>query len=136
MPSDKTNSNTPIHLPIVTTKHMTPKKQHEIVAFVSLLERLFHNQQNQKLVDFGSGKGHLARVLSLNNRFRVFTVEKESDLRSKAEQYDQQLIKMRPFQSVQSPKHLLLQLDHQNLHMLESFLQDSNDLAMVGLHSW
>ncbi|KAG1672387.1 Protein RRNAD1 [Nymphon striatum] len=73
-------------------RHVKPKKQHEIVRLseiTSLLSKLFHCN---KVVDIGSGQGHLSRLLSFGYDLEVLTMEAEGSHTSHAEKFDNQMV--------------------------------------------
>lgn len=114
---------------------MSPKKQHEVTRMVNLLTNWFNDEKVQML-DCGSGKGHLARLLSLNRRFNVFTLEQQDDLRQKAQHYDRELLNSKEHKDGESdslPRHLHFLLNDQNTYLVQSQLQ--GDFALIGLHS-
>ncbi|KAG1672385.1 Protein RRNAD1 [Nymphon striatum] len=118
-------------------RHVKPKKQHEIVRLseiTSLLSKLFHCN---KVVDIGSGQGHLSRLLSFGYDLEVLTMEAEGSHTSHAEKFDNQMVN-KTFDSsnpenVVEPEKLKI---HCYRATLEVLIRESNpELKRLGLRS-
>lgn len=74
-------------------RHLKPKKRHEVGCFATLIEQLLKTDDNRvRLIDFGSGQGHLSRFLSLHSGFQVLTLEAEQLNSQQANAYDTQAL--------------------------------------------
>ena len=70
------------------SKHVKPKKQHEIHVLSQLVASIFTKENCTSVVDVGSGQGHLSRLLSLGFNFPVTSLECENSYLKKAELFD------------------------------------------------
>ncbi|XP_075186777.1 methyltransferase-like protein 25B isoform X2 [Anomaloglossus baeobatrachus] len=75
-------------------KHVKPKKQHEIRRLGKLVKKLSDVTGCDRVVDLGSGQGHLSRVLSFGQGLGVTAVEADQNLVSMAVKFDRDLIYM------------------------------------------
>lgn len=76
----------------VFTRHVKPKKQHEIGRIAQVAHIVLQNINCHNIIDIGSGQGHLSRVLSLEYGFQVITMETiESHIKT-AEKYDKKAL--------------------------------------------
>ncbi|XP_015192212.2 methyltransferase-like protein 25B isoform X1 [Lepisosteus oculatus] len=73
-------------------KHVKPKKQHEIRRLGALVKRLSDLTDCRKVVDVGSGQGHLTRFLSFGLGLSVIGMEADPALVSMAAKFDRQLL--------------------------------------------
>ena len=86
------NVNTQKCLDHVYRKHVGPKKQHEIYFLSEYISQTLQQAGCSKVIDFGSGQGHLARLLTLGYKIDVFAVETEKDFLSKASIFDKEAV--------------------------------------------
>ncbi|XP_023657192.1 methyltransferase-like protein 25B isoform X2 [Paramormyrops kingsleyae] len=73
-------------------KHVKPKKQHEIRRLGMLVKTLCDTTDCSRVVDVGSGQGHLSRFLSFGLGLSVTGIEADPDLVSMASKFDGQLM--------------------------------------------
>ena len=67
------------------------KKRHEVSSLSSLIYNLL-DPKEVELIDFGSGKGHLSRFLSVYHGFKVTTIELDQQNSKRAGEIDLQAI--------------------------------------------
>ncbi|XP_053699725.1 protein RRNAD1 isoform X1 [Synchiropus splendidus] len=72
-------------------KHVKPKKQHEICRLGALVKRLSEETEVSRVVDVGSGQGHLTRLLSFGLRLSVTAIEADPALVATATRFDEEL---------------------------------------------
>ncbi|KAG8450024.1 hypothetical protein GDO86_016636 [Hymenochirus boettgeri] len=75
-------------------KHVKPKKQHEIRRLGQLVKTLSDKTGCDRVVDIGSGQGHLSRFLAFGCGLSVTAVEADNHLVEMAEKFDHDLIYM------------------------------------------
>ncbi|XP_071583011.1 LOW QUALITY PROTEIN: methyltransferase-like protein 25B, partial [Heliangelus exortis] len=80
-------------LPPPLRRHVKPKKQHEIRRLGKLLQRLSLLTGCDRVVDVGSGQGHLSRFLSFGLGLSVVGVEADPRLAAAARRFDQELLR-------------------------------------------
>ncbi|XP_070691025.1 methyltransferase-like protein 25B [Pempheris klunzingeri] len=73
-------------------KHVKPKKQHEIRKLGTLVKQLCDQTDCSRVVDVGSGQGHLTRFLSFGLRLSVTAIEADHTLVAMASKFDGQLL--------------------------------------------
>uniref|UniRef100_A0A3Q1FLJ1 Methyltransferase like 25B n=1 Tax=Acanthochromis polyacanthus TaxID=80966 RepID=A0A3Q1FLJ1_9TELE len=73
-------------------KHVKPKKQHEIRKLGMLVKQLCDQTGCNRVVDVGSGQGHLTRFLSFGLGLSVTAIEADHTLVTMASRFDGQLI--------------------------------------------
>ncbi|KAL4646765.1 protein RRNAD1 isoform X1 [Arapaima gigas] len=73
-------------------KHVKPKKQHEIRRLGALVKTLCGKTGCSRVVDVGSGQGHLTRFLSFGFGLSVTGIEADAALVSMARKFDGQLL--------------------------------------------
>ncbi|XP_008292096.1 methyltransferase-like protein 25B [Stegastes partitus] len=73
-------------------KHVKPKKQHEIRKLGMLVKQLCDQTECSRVVDVGSGQGHLTRFLSFGLGLSVTAIEADHTLVTMASRFDGQLI--------------------------------------------
>ncbi|XP_072316482.1 methyltransferase-like protein 25B [Eucyclogobius newberryi] len=73
-------------------KHVKPKKQHEIRKLGALVKRICDETGCSRVVDVGSGQGHLTRFLSYGLGLSVTAIEADRHLVSMATEFDKQLL--------------------------------------------
>uniref|UniRef100_A0A672FQP0 Methyltransferase domain-containing protein n=1 Tax=Salarias fasciatus TaxID=181472 RepID=A0A672FQP0_SALFA len=73
-------------------KHVKPKKQHEIRRLGTLVQRLCERTACLRVVDVGSGQGHLTRFMSFGLGLSVTAVEADRDLVATATKFDEELL--------------------------------------------
>ncbi|XP_040900338.1 protein RRNAD1 isoform X2 [Toxotes jaculatrix] len=73
-------------------KHVKPKKQHEIRKLGTLVKQLCDQTDCSRVVDVGSGQGHLTRFLSFGLGLSVTAIEADRTLVAMASRFDGQLL--------------------------------------------
>uniref|UniRef100_A0A3Q2YZM2 Methyltransferase like 25B n=1 Tax=Hippocampus comes TaxID=109280 RepID=A0A3Q2YZM2_HIPCM len=73
-------------------KHVKPKKQHEIRKLGTLVKKLCEQTECNRVVDVGSGQGHLTRFLSFGLGLSVTAIEADPALVAMATKFDGQLL--------------------------------------------
>lgn len=73
-------------------KHVKPKKQHEIRKLGVLVKQLCDRTGCRRVVDVGSGQGHLTRFLSFGLGLSVTAIEADHTLAAMASRYDGELL--------------------------------------------
>ncbi|XP_024124235.1 protein RRNAD1 [Oryzias melastigma] len=73
-------------------KHVKPKKQHEIRKLGMLVKQLCDQTGCRRVVDVGSGQGHLSRFLSFGLSLSVTAVEADHTLVAMASKFDEELV--------------------------------------------
>ncbi|XP_029360454.1 methyltransferase-like protein 25B [Echeneis naucrates] len=73
-------------------KHVKPKKQHEIRKLGKLVKQLCDQTDCNRVVDVGSGQGHLTRFLSFGLGLSVTAIEADRTLVAMASRFDGQLL--------------------------------------------
>ncbi|CAJ1063097.1 protein RRNAD1 [Xyrichtys novacula] len=73
-------------------KHVKPKKQHEIRKLGTLVKELCERTDCSRVVDVGSGQGHLTRFMSFGLGLSVTAIEADHTLVSTASKFDGQLL--------------------------------------------
>ncbi|KAM7421601.1 hypothetical protein PAMA_015648 [Pampus argenteus] len=73
-------------------KHVKPKKQHEIRKLGLLVKQLCDQTDCNRVVDVGSGQGHLTRFLSFGLGLSVAAIEADRALVAMASKFDEQLL--------------------------------------------
>ncbi|XP_062278408.1 protein RRNAD1 [Scomber scombrus] len=73
-------------------KHVKPKKQHEIRKLGQLVKQLCDQTDCNRVVDVGSGQGHLTRFLSFGLGLSVTAIEADHALVAMASKFDGQLL--------------------------------------------
>uniref|UniRef100_A0A3Q3VWL8 Methyltransferase domain-containing protein n=1 Tax=Mola mola TaxID=94237 RepID=A0A3Q3VWL8_MOLML len=74
-------------------KHVKPKKQHEICKLGTLVKQLCEQTGCSRVVDVGSGQGHLTRFLSYGLGLSVTAIEADRSLVAMASKFDRQLVR-------------------------------------------
>nr|XP_056709542.1 methyltransferase-like protein 25B [Euleptes europaea] len=103
-------------------KHVKPKKQHEIRQLAQLVKKLSDLTGCRRVVDVGSGQGHLSRFLAFGLHLSVTAVEEDPLLVGRAVKFDQELVqalkkerakRMRTAGdlSLQGPRHVVGRVD-------------------------
>uniref|UniRef100_UPI00398ECED6 methyltransferase-like protein 25B isoform X2 n=1 Tax=Pristiophorus japonicus TaxID=55135 RepID=UPI00398ECED6 len=73
-------------------KHVKPKKQHEIQRLGALVKKLCDSTGCERVVDIGSGQGHLSRYLAFGHGLCLTGVEAGTQLVATARSFDRQLL--------------------------------------------
>ncbi|XP_020513114.2 protein RRNAD1 [Labrus bergylta] len=73
-------------------KHVKPKKQHEIRQLGTRVKQLCEQTGCSRVVDVGSGQGHLSRFLSFGLGLSVTAIEADRTLVTMATKFDGQLL--------------------------------------------
>uniref|UniRef100_H3D618 Methyltransferase like 25B n=1 Tax=Tetraodon nigroviridis TaxID=99883 RepID=H3D618_TETNG len=76
----------------VFRKHVKPKKQHEIRKLGTLVKQLSEQTACSRVVDVGSGQGHLTRFLTFGLGLSVTAIEADGALVAMATKFDAQLV--------------------------------------------
>ncbi|XP_075537807.1 methyltransferase-like protein 25B isoform X2 [Dermacentor variabilis] len=71
-------------------KHVKLKKQHEIVRLAMVIEMLAQKCDCSHALDVGSGQGHLARLLALDKKLHIATVDLVGSHLTSAQRFDHQ----------------------------------------------
>jgi len=72
-------------------KHVKPKKQYELARMGKFIRDTTAVVGEKKLIDVGSGVGHLARYLSYAHHLQVACVDSNTDFTEAAKKFDDQL---------------------------------------------
>lgn len=75
----------------VFRKHVKPKKQYEMCRLAKLTSSVSKSMSIDKVLDIGSGVGHLSRYLCYNNKLQVACVDGDDKLTNSAKKFDEQL---------------------------------------------
>ncbi|KAJ9578637.1 hypothetical protein L9F63_005127 [Diploptera punctata] len=75
----------------IFTKHVKPKKQHEISRMAQITASVAEIEDCQYVVDIGSGLGHLARKLAYGYGLRICCLEAQEELSVQAKKLDLEL---------------------------------------------
>ncbi|XP_013880021.1 LOW QUALITY PROTEIN: methyltransferase-like protein 25B [Austrofundulus limnaeus] len=131
-------------------KHVKPKKQHEIRKLGMLVKQLCDQTSCRRVVDVGSGQGHLTRFLSFGLGLSVTAIEADHDLVSMASRYDSELLwvlqkeKQKKIcfsqlpETLSIPRHVVAQstvLLTKAANQEETSLPSSPDFVLTGLHA-
>ncbi|XP_065898432.1 methyltransferase-like protein 25B isoform X2 [Dysidea avara] len=73
------------------SKHVKPKKQHEVNLLSEVIHQLTEQLNCQHVIDIGSGHGHLARHLAFHHQLNVITVEADSSHFKPASKFDREV---------------------------------------------
>ncbi|XP_061675599.1 protein RRNAD1 [Syngnathoides biaculeatus] len=88
----RTNRNQSSLLTHGFRKHVKPKKQHEIRQLGTLVKQLCKRTGCYRVIDVGSGQGHLTRFLSFGLGLSVTAIEADPALVATATKFDGQLL--------------------------------------------
>jgi len=75
----------------VFRKHVKPKKQYEMCRLAKLTSSISNTMHIDKVLDIGSGVGHLSRYLCYNNKLQVACVDGDDKLTNSAKKFDAEL---------------------------------------------
>lgn len=75
----------------VFRKHVKPKKQYEMCRLAKVASNISDIMGIDKVLDIGSGVGHLSRYLCYNNKLQVACVDGNDQLTNSAKKFDEQL---------------------------------------------
>lgn len=96
-------------------KHVNPKKQHEIRKLSKVISALIVDTKCSKVVDIGSGQGHLSRLLALGHGIDVTSIESDAKNVDRAKRFDvechNQILKENPVSKHALPCHILHHID-------------------------
>uniref|UniRef100_F6PZV6 Methyltransferase domain-containing protein n=1 Tax=Ciona intestinalis TaxID=7719 RepID=F6PZV6_CIOIN len=81
------------NLDSVFRRHVNPKKQHEISILSGVISKSFSKGKCTRVIDIGSGQGHLSRVLALQHTLPVSAVDNVQSHIKAAEKYDKEATK-------------------------------------------
>uniref|UniRef100_A0A8C6LVV6 Methyltransferase like 25B n=1 Tax=Nothobranchius furzeri TaxID=105023 RepID=A0A8C6LVV6_NOTFU len=126
-------------------KHVKPKKQHEIRKLGMLVKQLCEQTGCRRVVDVGSGQGHLTRFLSFGLRLSVTAIEADPTLVAMASRFDGELLWVLEKEkhkkvALPIPRHVAGWVNpkeswEEGVSPDESHLQRSNDFVLTGLHA-
>ena len=139
----------------VFRKHVKPKKQYEMCRLAKLISSVARSNEVEKVLDIGSGVGHLSRYLCYNNNLTVACVDGDNKLTNKANKFDQELEKtvekmkkrcdgddsglVLPDSPVHVTAHIAPDMDLASFHELlrDNFRMQEEKLlyGLVGLHT-
>ncbi|XP_067878902.1 protein RRNAD1 isoform X1 [Heterodontus francisci] len=85
-------------------RHVKPKKQHEIRRLGALVKKLCDATGCERVVDVGSGQGHLSRYLAFGHGLRLTGVEAGKELVATAIEFDRQLLLSLRKEAARKPK--------------------------------
>ncbi|XP_069688496.1 methyltransferase-like protein 25B isoform X2 [Periplaneta americana] len=136
-------------LKYVFSKHVKPKKRHEISRMAKVTASVAQMENCQFIVDIGSGLGHLARLLAYGYGLKVCCLEAQQGLSRQARKLDMELevsvskiLDKNQFASLHRPVHLSMTLDSQltansfteDLKMAFGASEEVFRFGIVGLH--
>jgi hypothetical protein len=115
-------------LKIYFTKHVKPKKRHEIEIMSRICYNITKYRNVKYIVDFGSGVGHLCRVLSFGYQVQVCGIEQQAALIEQARLTTHSLIMnfIGNITNIQKKKNR--KLDMQTKTAFNKVLQQTNDM--------
>jgi len=137
----------------VFRKHVKPKKQYEMCRLAKLISSVAESNEVEKVLDIGSGVGHLSRYLCYNNNLTVACVDGDDNLTVSARKFDEELektvekMKARsqgdqtplPLSPVHVTAHIAPDMDLAGFHDLlrDNFKMQEEKLVygLVGLHT-
>ena len=137
----------------VFRKHVKPKKQYEMCRLAKLISSVAESSEVEKVLDIGSGVGHLSRYLCYNNNLTVACVDGDDKLTVSARKFDEELektvekLKARsgqedlqlPPSPVHVTSHIAPDMDLASFHQLlrNNFKMKGESLlyGLVGLHT-
>lgn len=132
----------------VFRKHVKPKKQYEMCRLAKLVSSVARSKGLDKVLDIGSGVGHLSRYLCYNNKLQVACIDGDDKLTASAQKFDQQLeftvdkMLKRGDTSLQLPPspvhvtcHIAPDMDLDGFHsvLLDKFSMSSQDQLLYGI---
>ena len=77
----------------VFRKHVKPKKQYEMCRLAKLISSVAQSNEVERVLDIGSGVGHLSRYLCYNHSLTVACVDGDNKLTTSARKFDEELEK-------------------------------------------
>ena len=137
----------------VFRKHVKPKKQYEMCRLAKLISSVADSREVEKVLDIGSGVGHLSRYLCYNNNLTVACVDGDDNLTVSARKFDEELektvekLKARsgqedlklPDSPVHVTAHIAPDMDLASFHQLLrnnfKMKEESLQYGLVGLHT-
>ena len=137
----------------VFRKHVKPKKQYEMCRLAKLISSVADSEEVEKVLDIGSGVGHLSRYLCYNNNLIVACVDGNDNLTVSARKFDEELektvekMKARSGQEdlklppapVHVTAHIAPDMDLASFHQLLrnnfKMKEESLQYGLVGLHT-
>ncbi|XP_061709303.1 methyltransferase-like protein 25B [Cydia pomonella] len=122
-------------------KHVKLKKRHEISLMAEVVSSVALESNCNAVIDFGSGLGHLVRVLAYKNNLHVAGIECQSQLTEEARKLDLQLeytaskhLPENIIASLHRPIHFNMTLTcNEQLHQLK-LPEEMKTYGLVGLH--
>ncbi|XP_026472972.1 protein RRNAD1-like isoform X1 [Ctenocephalides felis] len=131
-------------------KHVKQKKRHEIMKMAEECFKTCIELKCEYLIDFGSGVGHLARVLAYGYNINVLCLEAQSELINQAKKLDKEmeitaskhLSKSFMDSRNGSPRYLNMTLDNnidteeflKNIKLLFNLNKNTVKFGIIGLH--
>ena len=138
----------------VFRKHVKPKKQYELCRLGKLASIVAESQDLNKVLDIGSGVGHLSRYLCYSHKLSVACVDGDSSLTVSARKFDVELektvekmsrwtVNRAEIELPPAPVHVTAHVSpDMNLNTFHALLRDSFNLhkaslqyGLVGLHT-
>lgn len=124
-------------------KHVKPKKQHELRKLVAIILKEVKQSNVMRVVDVGSGHGHLSRFLAIGHEIPVSSFELNAASVARAKQFDEECIKCAFKKNPSGPKVV----PSHKAHYIEPFLsstdfmklfqniESNKRLLLTGLHA-
>lgn len=138
----------------VFRKHIKPKKQYELCRLGKLASVVAESVDLNRVLDIGSGVGHLSRYLCYNHKLSVACVDGDNSLTVSARKFDEELektvermsrwtVNRAEIELPPSPVHVTAYVSpDMNLNTFHSLLRDGFNLheatlqyGLVGLHT-
>ena len=138
----------------VFRKHVKPKKQYELCRLGKLASVVAGSLDLNKVLDIGSGVGHLSRYLCYNHKLSVACVDGDNSLTVSARKFDEELektvekmsrwtVNRAEIELPPAPVHVTAHVSpDMNLNTFHALLRDSFSLheaslqyGLVGLHT-
>lgn len=123
-------------------KHVKPKKQHELRKLVNVILKEIKQCDVMRVVDVGSGHGHLSRFLAIGHEIPVSSFELNAQGVARAKQFDEECIKC-AFKKIPSgpkvvPSHNICYIEpfissHDFMKLFQNI--EPNRLLLTGLHA-
>ncbi|XP_073957567.1 methyltransferase-like protein 25B isoform X1 [Choristoneura fumiferana] len=122
-------------------KHVKLKKRHEICLMSKVVSGVAVESKCDAVVDFGSGLGHLVRVLAYNNNLYAAGIECQSQLTEEARRLDLQLeytaskhLSEKNMSNFHRPIHLNMTLTSNTQLDEVSLPETMKSYGLIGLH--
>ncbi|XP_041975584.1 protein RRNAD1 [Aricia agestis] len=119
-------------------KHVKLKKRHEIGLMSNVVSKVAYQYSCSTVVDFGSGLGHLVRILSYKHKIDAIGIEAQSQLSEEARKLDleweytaKKQLSEEEISNLHKPKHVNFTLSSTN--QLDILINDTS-YGLIGLH--